>query len=251
VYPYTAGSTSLTTLLPPWALEGGISRTLKRLKEPKSRQRIKEELGHEHEAWDNLLASTGWDNVYISSLSNDGSTDLEGKNISEVSESRGLDPADCMMDLLLEQDGKVSIVFFHMTETDVEQVLRWDRSLIASDSLHDQARKPHPRLYGTFPHVLARYVREKKLLTLEEAIRKMTSFPARRFRLGKRGLIAPGYAADLVVFHPDEISDKATYDDPKNFPEGISHVLVNGAQVLVSGVHRDARAGRAIEGSSS
>jgi N-acyl-D-amino-acid deacylase len=125
--------------------------------------------------------------------------------------------------------------------------VRWDRSLIASDSLHDQAERPHPRLYGTFPHVLARYVREKKLLTLEEAIRKMTSFPARRFRLGKRGLIATGYAADLVVFDPDEISDRATYVDPKRFPEGISCVLVNGAIAVESGVHRGARAGRAIE----
>jgi N-acyl-D-amino-acid deacylase len=247
VYPYTAGSTSLTTLLPPWALEGGISRTLGRLKEPASRQRIKEELGHEHDDWDNLLASTGWDSVYISSLSKGDSTPLEGKNIYEVSESRGLDPADCMMDLLLEQDAKVSMVFFHMAESDVEQVLCWERSLIASDSLHDQARKPHPRLYGTFPHVLASYVREKKLLSLEEAIRKMTSFPARRFRLGRRGLIAPGYAADVVVFDPDEVSDEATYEDPKRFPKGISRVLVNGAQVIMSGDHSGKRAGVAID----
>jgi N-acyl-D-amino-acid deacylase len=250
VYPYTAGSTSLTTLLPPWALEGGISRTLQRLKDPTSRERIKEELGHEQDGWDNLMASTGWDSLYISSLSKGDGADLEGKNVAEISEPRGLDPADCMMDLLLEQDGKVSIVLFHMAEADVEQVLSWDRSLIASDSLHDQARKPHPRLYGTFPHALVRYVREKKLLTLEEAIRKMTSFPARRFKLGKRGLIAPGYAADLVVFDPDEISDKATYEEPKRFPEGISHVLVNGTQVIESGVHRGERKGTALEGSS-
>jgi N-acyl-D-amino-acid deacylase len=236
VYPYTAGSTSLTTLLPPWALEGGISRTLKRLKEPTSRRRIEEELGHEREDWDNLLASTGWDSVYISSLSKDGSTDLEGKNIYEVSEAKGLDPADCMMDLLLEQDGRVSIVFFHMAGSDVEQVIRWERSLIASDSLHDQDEKPHPRLYGAFPHVLARYVREKKLLSLEEAVRKMTSFPARRFKLGKRGLIVPGYAADLVVFDPEKILDTATYEDPKHFPEGISHVLVNGAKAVEYGI---------------
>jgi N-acyl-D-amino-acid deacylase len=222
VYPYTAGSTSLTTLLPPWTLGGGISRTLERLKDPTSRERIQEELGYEHDDWDNLMASTGWDSVYISSLSKGNGADLEGKNVEEISESRGSGPADCMMDLLLEQDGKVSMVFFHMAEADVEQVLSWDRSLIASDSLHDQARKPHPRLYGTFPHVLARYVRDRKLLTLEEAIRKMTSFPARRFRLDKRGLIGPGYAADLVVFDPDGISDTATYDDPKRFPKGIS-----------------------------
>lgn len=247
VYPYTAGSTTLTTLLPPWALEGGVSRALERLRDPASRERIREELKHEHDGWDNLLASTGWDSVYISSLSKGNGANLEGKHVAEISESRGVEPADCMMDLLLEQDGGVSIVFFHMAESDVDQVVRWDRSLIASDSLHDQAEKPHPRLYGTFPHVLARYVREKKLLTLEEAIRKITSFPARRFRLGKRGLIAPGYAADLVVFDPDEVSDRATYGDPKRFPEGISCVLVNGAVAVESGVHRGARAGRAIE----
>jgi N-acyl-D-amino-acid deacylase len=249
VYPYTAGSTTLTTLLPPWALEGGVSRTLERLKDPSTRERIKEELECEHDSWDNLVASTGWDSVYVSSLSKDA--DLEGKNVAEISEWRGMDPAKCMMDLLLEQDGKVSIVFFHMAESDVEQVVRWDLSLIASDSLHDQAEKPHPRLYGTFPHVLARYVREKKLLTLEEAVRKMTSFPAQRFKLGKRGLIAPGFAADLVVFDPEEVSDRATYDDPKRYPQGISCVLVNGAKTIEHGVHRGTRTGRAMQRSGS
>jgi N-acyl-D-amino-acid deacylase len=235
VYPYTAGSTSLTTLLPPWALEGGASQTLERLGDPASRERIKAELRQEQEDWDNLIASTGWDSVHISSLSKDHNSKLAGKNILEVSESRGIDAEDCMMDLLLEQDGKVSIVFFHMARSDVEQVIRWGRSLIASDSLHNQAEKPHPRLYGTFPHVLARYVREKQLLTLEEAVRKLTSFPARRFKLGKRGLIAPGYAADLVVFDPEKVLDKASYEDPKYFPEGISHVLVNGAKAVEAG----------------
>lgn len=251
VYPYSAGSTTMMSLLPPWVLEGGVSRTLERLKDPPSRKRIEEELGHEHDGWDNHVPSTGWDSVYISSLSKDHGANLEGKNVAEISESREVRPADCMMDLLLEQDGKVSIVFFHMAGSDVDQVIRWDRSLIASDSLHNQAEKPHPRLYGTFPHVLAKYVREDGALTLEEAIRKMTSFPARRFKLGKRGLIAPGYAADLVVFDPDTISDKATYDDPKHFPEGISCVLVNGTKVVESGVHGGARKGRAIGRSSS
>jgi N-acyl-D-amino-acid deacylase len=252
VYPYTAGSTTMTSLLPPWALEGGISLTLKKLRDPDSRKRIKEELRYEHDGWDNLVASTGWDSVYVSSLSVDrGGAALEGHHVAEISESRGVDPVDCTMDLLLEQDGGVSIVFFHMAEDDVDQVVRWDRSLIASDSLHDRAAKPHPRLYGTFPHVLATHVREKGLLTLEEAVRKMTSFPARRFKLGKRGILAPGYAADLVVFDPDEISDRATYDEPKRFPEGISRVLVNGAVAVESGVHLGASAGRVIERSSS
>jgi N-acyl-D-amino-acid deacylase len=250
VYPYTAGSTSLTTLLPPWALEGGVSKTLEKLGDSVSREKIKAQLRQERDDWDNLVASTGWDSVYISSLSRDNGVDLAGKNILEVGESRGIDPEDCMMDLLLEQDGKVAIVFFHMAGSDVEQVMGWGRSLIASDSLHDQAEKPHPRLYGTFPHVLARYVREKKLLTLEEAVRKMTSFPARRFKLGKRGLVAPGYAADLVVFDPETILDTATYEDPKNFPEGISQVLVNGAKAVEAGALLESGEGTVIERST-
>jgi N-acyl-D-amino-acid deacylase len=248
VYPYTAGSTSLTTLLPPWALEGGISRTLEKLRDPDSRKRIREELRHEQEEWDNLVASTGWDNVYISSVGKGSHATLEGKNVTEISESRSVDSIDCMMDLLLEQDGKVSIVFFHMADADVEQVLTWDKSLIASDSLHDQAQMPHPRLYGTFPRILAKYVRAEKLLTLEEAVRKMTLFPARRFKLTGRGLLAPGYAADIVVFDPATISERASYNEPKRFPEGISHVLVNGRLVIESGVHRDERSGKVIGG---
>jgi len=250
VYPYTAGSTSLTTLLPPWALEGGISQTLEKLGDSDSRERIKAELREEQDDWDNLVASTGWDSVYISSLNREDDANLAGKNILEVSESRGIDPEDFMMDLLLEQDGKVSMVFFHMAGSDVEQVIRWGRSLIASDSLHDQAEKPHPRLYGTFPHVLARYVREKKMLTLEDAVRKMTSFPAGRFKLGKRGLISPGYAADLVVFDPETILDTATYEDPKHFPEGISHVLVNGKKAVEAGSLLKTGAGTVIERST-
>ena len=248
VYPYTAGSTSLTTLLPPWALEGGISRTLEKLRDLDSRKRIREELRHEQEEWDNLVASTGWDNVYISSVGKRFHATLEGKNVAEISESRSVDPIDCMMDLLLEQEGKVSIVFFHMADADVEQVLKWDKSLIASDSLHDQAQMPHPRLYGTFPRILAKYVRAEKLLTLEEAVRKMTSFPARRFKLAGRGLLTPGYAADIVVFDPATISERASYNEPKRFPEGISHVLVNGRLVIESGVHRDERSGKVIGG---
>jgi N-acyl-D-amino-acid deacylase len=248
VYPYTAGSTSLTTLLPPWALEGGITRTLERLRDPDSRMRIREELRHEQDEWDNLVASTGWENVHISSLGKGSDATLEGKDVAKISESRGVDPADCMMDLLLEQDGKVSIVFFHMAEADVEQVLKWGNSLIASDSLHDQAKMPHPRLYGTFPRILAKYVREEKLLTLEEAVRKMTSFPARRFKLDGRGLLAPGYASDIVVFDPDTISERASYNEPKRFPEGISCVLVNGRLVIESGVHRDERTGKVVGG---
>jgi N-acyl-D-amino-acid deacylase len=131
-----------------------------------------------------------------------------------------------------------------MSDADVNQVIGWDKSLIASDSLHYQTKKPHPRLFGTFPRVFSKCVREDKILTLEQAVRKVTSFPAQRFRLGKRGLLAPGYEADVVVFDPDEISDRATYEEPNQFPDGISHVLVNGRITVEHGTHRRAREGR-------
>ena len=246
VYPYTAGSTSMMTLLPPWVLEGGVARALEKLRDSDARKRIREDIEREQEDWDNLLVSTGWDSVYVSSLGKGRNPDLQGQQVAQIAETRGVHPAECMMDLLLEQDGKISMVFFLMAEDDVKEVLRWAHSLIASDSLHFQTEMPHPRSYGTFSRVFARYVREDGLLTLEQAVRKMTSFPARRFRLGKRGLVAPGYAADLVVFDPETISDPATYEDPKRFPEGIDLVLVGGEKTVEEGVHLGARNGTTI-----
>src|SRR5690606_3203906 len=133
---------------------------------------------------------------------------------------------------------------------DVRQVVRWDQSLIASDSLHCDTGKPHPRLYGSFPRVFAKYVREDRVLSLEQAVRKITSFPVKRFNLGKRGLLVPGYAADIVVFNPDTIQDEATYENPKNYPNGIHYVWVNGIMMLHNGVHTNAREGVFIPSSS-
>jgi N-acyl-D-amino-acid deacylase len=246
VYPYSAGSTMLTTILPPWSLEGGIQQTLERFKDASIRRRIKEELSHEQSSWDNLVCSTGWGSVYISSVQSAENRQLEGKQMAEVSEMRGQHPVDCMMDLLLEENGRVSIVYFHMSDDDVKQVISWDKSLIASDSLHCETGKPHPRLYGSFPRVFAKYVRDEKVLSLEEAVRKLTSFPAQRFKLGTRGLIVPGYAADFVIFNPDTITDLATYQNPKQYPEGISHVSVNGTFAMENGKHTNARKGAFI-----
>lgn len=248
VYPYTAGSTSLTTLLPPWTLEGGISKTLQRLESADMRRRISDELKHEQSGWDNLVVSTGWESVCISSLSRGRDPELEGKHIAEIAASHGVEPAECMMNLLLKQDGKVSIIFFHMAAQDVEDVIRWDHSLIASDSLHCQADKPHPRLYGTFPRILGEYTRDKSIISVEEAVRKMTSFPARRFRLGRRGLIATEHVADLVLFDPDTIADQTSYENPKRFPTGIPHVFVNGEEVINNEIHSGSRPGRIIVG---
>ncbi|GAB6992259.1 N-acyl-D-amino-acid deacylase family protein [Paenibacillus pini] len=243
VYPYSAGSTSLTTILPPWVLEGGIESTLERLKDPAIRKRIKLELREEQQDWDNLVASTGWQSVYISAVTSQAGQLLEGKHVLEISEIWGMDPEDVVLELLAREQGKVSIVYFHMSEDDVKEVIRYDKSLIASDSLGCVTGKPHPRSYGTFPRLFAKYVREQKVLTLEQAVRKVTSFPVQRFKLGKRGLLVPGYAADIVVFDPERIADTASYQDPIRYPDGISLVMVNGRKTMEHQQHTHDRPG--------
>ncbi|UOQ44196.1 D-aminoacylase [Halobacillus salinarum] len=237
VYPYSAGSTMLTTLLPPWSLEGGLNSVLGRLKDPKERMKIKQELLQEQEDWDNLVVSTGWESVIISSVHSPGLKKFEGKTVLAISEESGKNPVDQALDLLLEENGNIGIVFFHMDETDIKHVLRYQNALIASDSLTCYTGKPHPRLYGTFPRVYSKYVRQESILTVEEAVRKMTSFPARRFGLGKRGLLTEGYAADLVVFASEEISDQATYAEPAHYPEGVEYVFVNGKLTMKEKTH--------------
>ncbi|MCI3920840.1 D-aminoacylase [Paenibacillus sp. TRM 82003] len=243
VYPYNASSTMLSTVLPPWTLEGGWDRTRERFRDAAVRRKVKEELAEERDDWDNLVCSTGWDNVYVASVRTEANRAIEGKSVADVAELRGAHPADCVMDLLYEEEGQVAIVYFLMAEEEVRSIVAWSESLIASDSLHCDTGKPHPRLYGSFPRVFAKYVREERALTLEQAVRKMTSFPAARFRLGRRGLLAPGYAGDVVVFDPDAIRDRATYLQPKQAPEGISYVLVNGKPTMRGGVHTSERAG--------
>jgi N-acyl-D-amino-acid deacylase len=228
VYPYSAGSTMLTTLLPPWSLEGGLSSVLTRLRDRNERSKMKQELIQEQEDWDNLVASTGWDSVIVSSVKSHNLKKYEGQSILSISKENGKDPVDQAFDLLLEENGNIGIVFFHMDEKDVQQVMKYQNSLIASDSLTCYTGKPHPRLFGTFPRVFSKFVKQEKVLSIEDAVRKMTSFPAKRFGLGNRGLLTEGYSADIVVFDIDRIEDKATYEDPSRYPEGIEYVFVNG-----------------------
>lgn len=230
VYPYNAGSTSLTTLLPLWALEGGIPSCLERIRDVSTRDKIKKEVSEEQEDWDNLVVSTGWNSVVISAISKN--TQFEGMSIAEISQLIGKDPIDTALDLLLEEEGNISIVYYHMSDTDVEQVIKWDYSLIISDSLGCQTGKPHPRTYGTFPRLFAKYVRENRVLSLEQAVRKVTSFPVQRFKLGKRGLLVPGYKGDITIFDHKTINDCATYEQPIQYPVGISYVFVNGVKTI-------------------
>ncbi|MEG0450053.1 MAG: D-aminoacylase [Lysinibacillus sp.] len=247
VYPYTAGSTMLTTLLPPWALEGGLSAIISRLKDSGERAKIRKELAEEREDWDNLVASTGWDSVIISSVNSPDLKKYEGQSIQAIGNENGKHPIDQAFDLLIEEDGNIGIVYFHMDEGDVQQVMKYQNSLIASDSLTCYTGKPHPRLYGTFPRVLDKYVKEQKVLTLEDAVRKMTSFPAKRFGLGKRGVLSEGYKADIVLFNMENMEDKATYENPAQFPEGIQYVFVDGKLTTKDKKHTSSKCGCLIK----
>ena len=172
VYPYTAGSTGLTTLLPPWVQEGGIQNVLNSIGDKNTRSMIKQELSCEQQIWDNLVASTGWESVIISAVNSEKNKLFEGISIAQIASLKGQEPIETAMDLLIEEAGKISIIYFHMAEQDVKEVIKWDKSFIISDSLGSQTGKPHPRLYGSFPRLFAKYVREDKLISLEEAVKK-------------------------------------------------------------------------------
>lgn len=243
-YPYTASSTSLqAALLPQWAQEGGREPLLERLRDPKARARIRETV------IDRIRNERGGGdprNIQIASTSFDAS--LAGKNLADVTRATGKavtieNAADAALDLI--EKGRVSGVFHAMSEPDVERILRHPTTMVASDGEIPQFGKnvPHPRSYGTFPRVLGRYVREKKLLSLEEAVRKMTSMPAQRVGIHDRGVLRPGMKADVVIFDPATIADKATFENPHQYAEGVSHVMVNGVMVLDEGKMTEARPG--------
>lgn len=252
VYPYAASSTTLTACFPPWAHRGGISALLERLRDPEMRERIRRSIVEEGD-WENFLRQGKWANIRISWVKSGKNRDFVGKNLEEIARLRGVDPFTALCDLVLEEEGEVSMVVFEIDPDDVRYVVSHRLSCVGSDGVCLAPRgvlgegKPHPRSYGTFPRVLARYVREDGLLTLEEAIRKMTSHPARRLGLWDRGLIAEGFAADVVILDPERVEDRATFDDPHRFPVGIEWVLVNGEVVVERGEHTGATPGTVLK----
>jgi N-acyl-D-aspartate/D-glutamate deacylase len=243
VYPYTAGSAGLTQLIPDWVHEGGREALLGRLRDPATRARIREEV---------LAFGREWDRVYVTAVQSEANRPLEGKTLAEIGEQRHAAPVDVLFDLLLEEGGRAGMLHFIMDEGDVEHVLKHPLSMIGSDgsSLRPDGPlgrgKPHPRSYGCFPRVLAHYVRERHLLSLEGAVRKMTALPATRLRLGSKGFVRFGMDADLVVFDPQTVRDAATFADPHRYAEGIKDVLVGGTVTVRDGEHTGARAGRVL-----
>ena len=253
LYPYTSGMTGLTACMPPWAFEGGVEKLLNRLADAEIRAKIVADVENGIPGWQNLFkAAGGWENITITTVNSEANKHLEGKTIRQIAELQDKDPYNTVFDLLIAEKGKVLIVLLLMAEEDLINILRHPMSMIGSDGMSVSTEgimsfgMPHPRAFGTRARVLARYVREKKVLSLEEAVKKMSYMPAWRLGLPKRGLLRVGYYADAVVFDPDEVRDNAVYSDPKQYSSGFEYVVVNGKIVLANGMHQKVFNGRVI-----
>ena len=234
-YPYVAGSTMLGVILPPWVHAGGTDKLLERLTSPELRLKMIEDIKTGIPGWDNFIDFAGLDQIFVTSVKTDKNTDCIGKNLVQLGEMRGKDPYNATFDLLFEEDNAVGMFDFYGTEEHVIKFLCRPEQNVCTDGLMGKG-KPHPRVFGAFPRVLGKYVREQKLLSWEAAIRKMTGKPAEVMGLPDRGLLKPGYAADIVVVNPDTVIDKGTFIDPNQYPEGIEAVMVNGAFALINGI---------------
>ena len=248
-YPYVAGSTMLGVILPPWAHDGGTDKLLARLRSAEDRRRMIHDIEHGIPGWDNFVAFAGLDGIFVTSVKTAANRGLIGKNLGEIGVLRGKDPYDAAFDLLLEEENAVGMVDFYGQEEHVVRFLVRPEQNVCTDGL--LGGKPHPRVFGSFPRVLGRYVREQKALTIEDAVRKMTSKPAEVFGIERRGLLKPGYFADITVFNPCTVIDKGTFADPVRFPEGIEYVAVNGQLIVEAGEFRPRLAGKVLRKSRS
>jgi len=254
VYPYDAGMTSLSALMPPWCFEGGVENLLKRLHDRETRRKIKKDIDEGIPGWQNFAQCAGnWNYVTIASVVNESNKWLEGKSIEEISQLQGKDPYDAIFDLLIMEKARIQIVIRLMQEEDIARIISHKKAMIGSDGMSLSTEgvlsfgKPHPRAFGTHARILSKYVRQMQRITLEEAVKKMTYLPARRLGVDKRGLLKENYYADIIIFDPDEVQDKGIYSDPKQYSEGISTVIVNGKMVLNNGRHIEVFPGRILE----
>jgi len=255
MYTYTAGATGLDAAMPPWVQEGGLRAWIERLKNPAIRARVKKEMRTPSTEWENLYAAAGSpENIRLVEFKNEALKPLTGKTLFEVARERGTSPEETAMDLVIEDGSRVGAVYFLMSEDNVRRqiTLPWvsfgsDAGSLAPEGVFLKS-STHPRAYGTFARLLGKYVRQEKLIPLEEAIRRLTSLPATTLKLDRRGRLAPGYFADIVVFDPATIQDHATFDQPHRYATGVRHVFVNGVQVLREGEHTGATPGRVVRG---
>ena len=256
LYVYTAGGTGLEATIPSWAFEGGADSLRARLKNPEIRARLKREQQTGSPGWWNIVeAAGGWNGVVLVNARNPENAKYERKNIAEIAKLMNKEPADAAMDLVLQGSGRVMAIYHMMGEPDIETALRFPWTSIGSDAgailtlgQPDQTGLPHPRSFGNAARVIAEYVKKRKVISLEEAVRKMTSWPATRMRLANRGSIKEGHWADVTIFDLDALDDRATYDNPMVFPTGIEYVLVNGVVTIDRDKHTGARAGKVLYG---
>jgi len=255
VYPYIAGSTSLSACLPPWSLEGGTDKMVARLKDARIRQQLKKEISTDSKDWENIyLGSGGPGGILIASVTNRELDKWQGKRLSEIADAQKKDPLDALLDFIIEDHGQTGAIFFMMNETDMKAALKSPFVSICTDTGARATDGPlsggrsHPRGWGTYPRILGRYVRDEKLMPLELAVHKMTGMSAAKVGLKQRGLIREGYFADITIFDPKTVIDRATFEQPNQYPVGINFVIVNGQVEVDSGQRTPALAGKVLRG---
>jgi N-acyl-D-amino-acid deacylase len=255
MYNYTAGATGLDASMPPWVQEGGIKEWIKRLQDPKIRKKALDEMRKPSDKWENLLLMSGSpDRVLLLGFINDSLKQFTGKTLAEVSKIYGKSPEETAMDLVIADSTRVSTAYFMMSEENVKRQIALPYMSFGSDAESPAAEgvflksSTHPRAYGNVARLLGKYVRDEKVIPLEEAIRKLTSLPASNLKIQKRGSLTPGYYADLAIFDPVKIQDHATFEKPHQYSTGMVHVFVNGTQVLENGEHTGAKPGRVVRG---
>ena len=255
MYTYPAGGTGLDASLPPWVFDGGRDAAYKRLQDPATRQKIAEAVRTPTNDWENLYLLAGSpDRLVLASFRNDSLKPLIGKTLGEVSKMRGKDPIETIMDLLLEDRSRIGTIYFMMSEDNIRKQIRqpWvsfgsDAASIATEGVFVKSAA-HPRAYGNFARLLGKYVRDEKVISLTEAVRRLTSLPATNLGLKDRGLLKSGMFADVVIFDPQTIADRATFENPHQYSIGVRDVFVNGQHVLKNGQHTGAKPGRALWG---
>jgi N-acyl-D-amino-acid deacylase len=255
MYTYTAGSTGLDAAMPPSALDGGYDALYKRLRDPETRQKLKQAIATPTDEWENLyLAAGSPERVLLVEFRNEALRYLTGKTLAEAARIRNEDPIETILNLVLEDQSRVGTVYFMMSEENIRKQIRlpWvsfgsDAASMAPEGLFLKSAT-HPRAYGNFARLLGKYIREEKVTTLPEAIRRLTGLPAANLDLDRRGLLRPGHFADIAIFDPSAIADRATFEKPHQYSVGVTHVFVNGVQVLKDGEHTGAKPGRALWG---
>ncbi len=255
MYLYPAGATGLDAAMPPWALDGGYEALFRRLQDPAVRSKISDAMRKPTDDWESLYQAAGSpDQILLVGFRSDKLKPLTGKTLSEVARMRGTDPVDTILDLVLEDRSRVGTVYFLMSEENIKKQLRFPWVSLGSDAASMAPEgvflksSTHPRAYGNFARLLGKYVRQERVISLSEAVRRLSGLPSTNLGLDRRGFIKKGMFADLAIFDPKTIGDRATFENPHQYSEGMKHVIVNGVQVLRNGEHTGATPGRALWG---